>query len=639
MPEIKLPARSFRAGAVLARAAPAPGEEDDRRVTLSFSSEEPVLRYYGWEILGHGEGEADFSRIASGRSPLLADHRQELAAQIGIVESARIVAGRGEAVVRFGRGALASEILARVRDGEVVNVSVGYAVTALAPAGRRDGEMIYRARWAPHEISLVSVPADTTVGIGRAAPEPGAATITLSLPDPESHMTPDEIAAAEAAARAAGAAATRAAQPAPAQPAAQTPAAAPADPLVAERARVKEIRAMAHRFNLPADMVSAAEERGVSAEAFQRQVLDHLGSDAATATRNKDAGLGLTEKEVKRFSILNAVRFLANPADAGMRAAAGFEIEVSEAAQQKLGRAARGILIPADVLESPAFARAQNVGTPAQGGNLVATDLLPGSFIELLRHASVLPRLGVRTLAGLVGNLEIPRQTDASAGYWIGEGDTPAESGLTFDKVALSPKTLASRVAITRRAMIQSTPDMEALVRSDMVAQMAAALDLAAIKGSGVAPVPRGLLNTSGILTHAFDNVSGPNPSYEDVIDMETALHVAASLAGSLKWLMAPGMKGGLRKSPVEEGHPEKIMTKGDELDGYPAVICAPAVLDADELIFGDWSQQILGLWSGLDLTVDTAALAASGGIVLRAFQDADFVVRQPKAFVYGSRP
>jgi HK97 family phage prohead protease len=171
MSKLEIPARLYRAGTVERASAPAdPAIEDDRRVRLSFSSEAPVERWFGFEVLGHRDGECDLSRLAAGVMPLLADHRATLDNLIGTVESAEIVEGRGVAVVRFGKSARASEILARVRDGEITAVSVGYRINKAERAGERDGIPIFRATdWTVLEVSLVPMPADETVGIGRAA--------------------------------------------------------------------------------------------------------------------------------------------------------------------------------------------------------------------------------------------------------------------------------------------------------------------------------------------------------------------------------------------------------------------------------------------------------------------------------------
>lgn len=624
--KVTVPARMSRAGLVSTRAAPGDAEGDDRRVVLTFSSEEPVLRYFGWEVLGHGEAECDLARLQSGNAPLLLDHYENLDSQVGVVEKAEISEGRGTAVVRFGRSAKAEEILARVRDGEISNTSVGYRITSLVQIGHRDGEPVYRARWQPSEISLVSVPADTSVGIGRSEDSTTTKTFTLET---ESSMTPEEIAAAEAATRAAEAAA--AAAQTRANPGTVPAAPQGTDGLAAERARVREIRAAGSQFNLPTEMVDSALNDGTTVAAFQRKVLDHIGSDTSTATRQRQTTIGLTDKEVGRFSLMRALRFLANPTDASARKAAAFEIEVSEAAQTTLKRSAQGILVPADILDAQGFARSQTVGTAAAGGNLVGTTHLESSFIEMLRKRSALSQLGVRTLTGLSGNVDIPRQTGGATAYWVGESQDPTTSGLTFDKVSMTPHTLAAQVPISRKALIQTSPGIEALVRDDLIRTMALAMDHCGINGNADTDAPDGLLDIAGINVVDTGTAITTGTGLQDfLIDLESAIYANDADVMDMKYLFNATVRGLIKKLKDADGRPLNVMVDG-QINGYGSVMSNNA--PAANVLFGNWSDFIIGMWSGLDLTVDNAALAASGGVVLRAFQDVDFAVRHAKSF------
>lgn len=611
--KIKVPARLHRAGVLEARALD-PGQTEDRRVSLTFSSEEPVLRFFGFEILGHGEGEVDLSRLVTGRAALLTDHVQTIDSQVGVVESAMISGGEGHAVVRFGKGSRASEILAHVRDGEITGVSVGYEITRLFQVGERDGEPLIRAHWRPYEITLCPVPADPTVGVGRAADGDTQISITLERKTKGSDMTPEEIAAAENAKRTAPAAV----------------ATAPAFDPKAERARVQAITALARKFKMDDAAVDAAIANDTPVSEFQRAILDGMGSAQAEATRNKSALIGLSDKEVGQFSLMRAIRFLANPTDARAREAAKFEIEVSHAAETSLGRSARGLLVPADVLTRQDFVRAQSVGTAAKGGNLVATDYLDGSFIGLLRKRAALTRLGVRTLSGLVGNVDIPRQTAGGTAYWVGEGSGPTDSDLSFNLLSMSPHTLAGAVPMSRRAMQQATPDLEALVRDDLINVLALEMDRVGINGDADADAPDGLLDAA-INTKTFA-VSGA-PTWAEIVAMESEIGADDADVDGMKYLFNAAMRGHLKSTPKVAGTAE-FMMNGREVNGYEAITSNNS--PAGGALLGNWTDFIVGLWSGLDLTVDTATLASSGGAYVRAFQDLDFGVRHAESFCYG---
>ncbi|MGL4369109.1 MAG: HK97 family phage prohead protease, partial [Spirochaetota bacterium] len=139
--------------------------KESRTVELSFSSEEPVKRWYGTEILDHSDSAVRLGRINS-KGPLLDSH--DLTRQIGVIEKAWIdpATRKGRALVRIGNSQLAEEVYRDMTDGIRVNVSVGYRVHKLVLEEESESREMYRATdWEPYEISSVSAPADITVGI------------------------------------------------------------------------------------------------------------------------------------------------------------------------------------------------------------------------------------------------------------------------------------------------------------------------------------------------------------------------------------------------------------------------------------------------------------------------------------------
>lgn len=617
--KIAVPARLQRAGDFEPRApdAAAVDPADERRVSLTFSSEAPYLRDFGLEVLGHGDGEVDMARMASGRAPLLVDHVQSVDSQVGVVEKAWIESGRGRAVVRFGQSARAQEILARVRDGEVTGVSVGYEITRLVKVGEAaNGEPIIRASWRPYEITLCPVPADETVGVGRSA-EGGTRNLPLEIEKEETAMS-DTTTTTTAPAEEKRAAT-------PAQPNA-------ADLMKAERTRAREIRALGRKFRMADEIVDKAVDGETTVDQFQRQILDEMGSDEKETTRSRSAAVGLSDKEVKSFSLLRAVQYLANPNDKRAREAAAFEIEVSTAAETKLGRSARGLLVPADILAHQAFVRAGvEVGGTASAAKLVATEHLDGSFIGMLRKRAALTRLGVRTLTGLHGNIDIPRQATGSTAYWVGEGVGPTDSAVTFNALSLTPHTLAGAVPITRKAMQQSSPDVEALVRDDLIAKLSLEIDRVGINGDADTDAPDGLLD-SAINSVAF---AAPGlPTWAEIVEMEAEIASDDADVDGMKYLFNAAMRGHLKATPKVAGTAEFIM-QGTQVNGYESVTSNNS--PAASAILGNWTDLVLAMWSGLDLTVDQSTLAASGGVVLRAFQDVDFGVRHAESFCRGA--
>ena len=164
-------------------------EVEDRTYEFPFSSEFPVARYFGNEILSHEMEAADLSRLNDG-APLLFNHNPDRV--IGVVERAYIDGKkkRGYARVRFSRNAFAQEILSDVKDGVLRNVSFGYSIDKMEERG--SGDYVATA-WSPYEVSVVSVPADPGVGIGRSLEDNKAAS-AAPTPDPLPPMentTPD----------------------------------------------------------------------------------------------------------------------------------------------------------------------------------------------------------------------------------------------------------------------------------------------------------------------------------------------------------------------------------------------------------------------------------------------------------------
>jgi len=203
-----------------------------------------------------------------------------------------------------------------------------------------------------------------------------------------------------------------------------------------------------------------------------------------------ESNIGLTKTEARQFSFLKIMNALANPQDRRAQEAAKFERECSEAASEKQGKAARGFMVPVDVLN--ASQRDLTVGTSTAGGDVVATNLLSGSFIDLLRHKSaILPYATM--LQGLQGNIAIPRNSSAGTAYWIAEGSAPTESAQAFDQLTMSPKTLGAFTDISRKLLIQSSIDVNNFVRQDLAKIIALAIDAACMYGLGSSNQPQGI--------------------------------------------------------------------------------------------------------------------------------------------------
>jgi len=135
--------------------------EHERVFTISISSEEPYKRYGETEILGHMENEIDLSFFKSGNAPILLHHNTR--EQIGVIEDAWIENNRLRGRIKISRNR--DDIVRDIEDGIIKNISVGYSVLKI----KSIGDKAYRATfWKPYEASIVSIPADQTVGINRS---------------------------------------------------------------------------------------------------------------------------------------------------------------------------------------------------------------------------------------------------------------------------------------------------------------------------------------------------------------------------------------------------------------------------------------------------------------------------------------
>ncbi len=190
------------AGLTLQRAAPAAGTNDyhrtlgtpslqrmegegnERKFTLSFSSEEPYERWFGLEILDHSPGAVDLQRINQ-IGCLLFNHNRD--AVVGKVNRAWLEGNRGMAEVEFDTDEQSVVIFQKVKSGTLKGVSVGYRIDSLEEVqagktsadGRFTGPCEIARKWWPFEISIVSVPADATVGVGREAGQQGIIPLSV----------------------------------------------------------------------------------------------------------------------------------------------------------------------------------------------------------------------------------------------------------------------------------------------------------------------------------------------------------------------------------------------------------------------------------------------------------------------------
>ena len=606
-----------------------------RTFEFPFSSEAPVRRFFGDEVLSHEEGSANLERL-NGAAPFLFNHDPNRV--LGVVESAVIspTDRRGYAKIRFSRSKFATEVLEDVKDGIFKGISFGYSLDEVEETDTG----LRATRWTPHEISLATIPADNSVGFGRSLVENiSSENVTLEEEDIIINVKSSEKEIRSAVTTAHS---NPSMEETTKETAVETKPSVEID-LKAEvqraldenNARIAEITSTCREFReYGADeLTESLIQSGKSATEARSAILDLVKNKKVTPIRSTDMEIEgkkseefLDKKEAQSFSFLRAINALANPADKAAQEAATYEREVSEEAAKRYGRPAKGILIPNEVLK-----RDLNVGTAADGGNLVSTELLSGSFIEILRNKMAIMEAGVTMLTGLEGNISIPKQDGTTSAYWVGEGGAPTEGQQSFTQISMTPKTIGAFTDFTRRTLLQSSIDIEAFVRDDIAKKIALELDRTAIYGTGSSNQPLGLKDTSGIGSQSLTSFG----SFAEYIAMETDVAVANAEGNAMKYLINASARGALKSTEKTSTSTANFVFENNQINGYDAIVSNQ--LANNDAIFGDFSQFIVGMWSGLDLTVDPFAGATAGTVRIIALQDIDYAVRQAGAFCFAT--
>jgi HK97 family phage major capsid protein len=638
-------------------------EKTDETLTFSFSSEAPVERWFGREILLHEEGAMDLSRLNDG-APWLWNHERNTV--LGVVEKAWLGDDRRlYSTVKWSpntteRGTEEYKRRNDIEAGITRNVSFAYEIREIEERG--DG--FYVTSWPVLEVSSVSVPADQTVGLGRAMDDPWdgeqkseppivSEVVEDIAPEPEReevHRLKDEQSAERTETTEHIAMSTEI-----------NVAELQSDARRAERERVAAIRGMVNQFELSNDLAEKLINDDATVDAARAVVMEQIGMRKVEYTgKVHDAGaaqLGLSEREKRQFSLCRLINHMMEP-NSKTTAEAGFELEVCRAAAdlqaKTLSKSARGFLIPWEVLGAAnraAETPGQTVGTFADGGALVGTNRLDAQFIDLIRNRSAFLNSGLTMLSGLEGNVEIPKKLGSSTYYFVGENIDVTNSKLAFGLVNMIPRTIGVRVPVSRRAMLQSSPDIENLVRLDISESVALGMDYTIGYGTGNNGQPLGIINTAGIGSVTF--AGGTNKKFPaslggdgssdlncgdwgDYVDLETELAIDNLDAGSMRYVMNSVVRGALKQTlRASSAGSDYIMTDAGQVNGYQVTVSNQ--MQTNDVLFGNFADCVVGMWSGLDLIVDPYTQSASGQSIITVHQDFDVAVRRPQSFALGT--
>jgi HK97 family phage major capsid protein/HK97 family phage prohead protease len=613
----------------------------DRTIELSFSSENPVDRWFGSEILSHDKGAADLRRLNDG-APVLFNHNMNDLR--GVVEKAWIGDDRrGHAIVRLSKNADGQKALDLINEGVLRNVSFMYRVNEIAQTKEEADANRYRVvDWEALELSLVTVPADQSVGIGRASDREELEVRTHSS---EQSSVSTQAKTAEGNLmenQTAPSAGASAAVPATVRTAVidqVRDGMAPPSALDAENARQQAIRNLCKGNKLDSRVEMRWINEGATLEQVSRELLDVLEA-RQTAKPSGEAVLGLSAGDLRRYSLVRAIRALKFPNQSNLQAA-GYELECSNAVAKQMNRGDinSSLLIPTDVLRRPIDPDAFNMRAMAtqpgsKGGYLVGVENM--GFIEILRARSCAMRMGARQLSGLVGNVIFPRQTGKSSVTWQGgDGTSITASDQALGQLSMVPRTAIIVTDVSEQLLRQSSPSAEAFITADLAATIAIdGVDNAAIKGTGGAQ-PIGIINTSGI-TSGQDAASA---TYAKILAFPQTAGSANAIRGNPGWITTTA--GASRLMQVQRfTSTDTPLWMGNLLDGscvgFPAM--STEQVSSGGLIFGSWDELVIGDWGVLELSTDNGGTRFNQAQVgIRALWMVDVMLRYPQAFIVSS--
>lgn len=584
--------------------------EEARTAEFSFSSDAPVERAFGNEILDHAPESVRLGRLSDG-GPVLLGHDPDQ--HVGVVERVWLDGRKGRVLARFSRSDRGTDVLRDVVDGIRRNVSVGYRVhAAVAEDEKRGKQATYRVTdWEPFEVSMVSIPADVSVGVGRA----------MTKPQQESKPMDNEVDIDDVTEE-------------------RSLDVSPEIDVVSieeegakrERERQTEIRAIADQYKKISTVQIAAQaalRSATSVDSFRTTALELISK--ANLTLPTD--LGLTPKEVQRYSLMRMLRaqFLAKERGTPMEKTAPYEYrlhqEMLDRLPAKRADDVQGLLIPFDVQSAWTAKRAAPADT-VENIHMVSTDHLAAQFIVGLRATSAVMSAGATSLTGLVGDVSIPREESIPV-EWLTEDEDSADQDYVTSAVTLSPTTVAGSVPITRRLLKQSSPDVDAVVTNNLVLGLAEEIDKQALQGDGVAGLPTGIRNLPGVLTQL---ISTGAITWAQAVGFESTVEVDSNLHAGGSYIMHPTMKG-IAKTTGKDAGSGLFIWENSAVNGYPAYSSTHAGATADGIVFGNFSNLLIGFWGVLDVMMDWSTKAAAGGLVIRTFQDVDVAARRDNAF------
>ncbi len=566
-------------------------DTDNRTVSLAFSSENPVVRNIGGqeynEILLHNPENISLERLQN-KAALLFNH--DFDNHIGVIESASIDSDHiGRALVRFSSVGIGAEKYEMVREGTLSKVSVGYSILDY----RIEGDNLLVTKWEPYEISMVSVPADDQVGIGRSLEEEKHESefdqTSTEFTGDGTEPTTEEIQVTEQEE------AERAQEPeevpetdsinnteqtdSNSEPEQEVQAKDESD----EKTRIAEIKAISRTFNINAEITNSAISTGISIDAFKRQVM------------NKQTII--KEDKKMEFSLNSLLRSMM---DGGV-----------------VTDGKRGVIIRENDLVNSIRAGV----TTTSAKDVIHTDVLYGAFIDVLRDQGVLKNLPVQTYSGLTSEISLPKlSADFAAGFdEVPENGASPEVDPNFTSVVMKPITYSGSVPLSR-SVLKSCPQIEQIVTQAIVAGFSQRLETIVMQKIVAAAQAAGKVQT----VDAYD--------YATIVAAQGQLGDEGVQFGSISAVMSPSTKATLRSTLRGTNTAAVYLFDDGDLCGVPA-FDSKILASQDFIILGDFSKVAIGSWGDMELDLDQTTKRAQGALVARVWHDFAVVLTNPEAF------
>lgn len=401
--------------------------------------------------------------------------------------------------------------------------------------------------------------------------------------------------------------------------------------LIEQRASILARAKTAHEADDATAFAAAETElRDIDAKLQRASMIDAAERREAG---NPVAGDASLSRECRQFSIIRAMAGAAGIAGVDW----GRERELQPELAKRSGRPAQGILVPLEVMEQRVLTTALPSGGP--GGNLIQTDLDGAMFYDRLRAAMKVQGLGATVLGGLVGNLDIPGLKASATTGWVAENAALTASDHQFEKTSLTPKHVGALTELSRNMLQQPSLDVEQLVRNDFAMILAAAVDRAAINGSGSGAEPRGILNVSGIGAVAL-GTNGAALGIDNTADLIGAVHNADVAETSRGFLTTPKVRTAAMKLKDSQNRPYGVpaVFQGERVEfsnNVPSNLTKGSGTNLSAVIYGNWADLLIGYWSAFDLLVNPYESTAysKGNVQIRAMLTCDVATRYAASF------